>query len=291
MTHVQQLAQQVDAWVCEALRQEVALEYKPGLVCPSRNGSHADMNCASFEASIHALEGYFGDCLLAGLEGAEFRTLQQRGVLAEQAMFKATQGVNTHKGAIFLMGLLAGALGAQYREQGWCNPAMLGVVVAEKWGANIVLSGVQHCATPTHGRLVKNAYGLPGAREQAADGFPVLFETTLPQLQRALSAGLNTEQASLHALLCTISQLPDTNLAHRGGMAGLQWAQSATGQLIATCGVGSPGFVQRAQQLCDEFEARWLSPGGSADLLSAALFIQTLVQACTELPHFRVFKA
>lgn len=289
---MKELVARIDAAACEALQQEVDLNYKPGLVCPGRNGSHADMNSNTFYNSIEALRGYFGQCFAAGIEGAEFKTLQAHGLAAEKAMFKATGGVNTHKGAIFLMGLLAGAAGAQFREHGCFEPMSLGRLVAAKWGVNILLAGVQdqvrHLDTPTHGRRVKDAFGLPGAREQASEGFPVLFWTTLPQLRWALSEGLSAEQAQLHALVCTIGKLPDTNLAHRGGLKGLNWAQGRVDQFLAEGGVFAPGWQHRAQHLCDQFEAQWLSPGGSADLLSAALFIQALVQVNTELPRFMV---
>lgn len=286
------LVGRIDAVACEALRQEVDLNYKPGLVCPGRNGSHADMDSNTFYRSIQALQGYFGQCFAAGIEGAEFRTLQRLGLSAEKAMFNATQGVNTHKGAIFLMGLLAGAAGVQFREHGCFEPIGLGRLVAAKWGVNILLAGVQdqiqHIDSPTHGRRVRDAFGLPGAREQAADGFPVLFWTTVPQLRWALSEGLSAEQAQLHALVCTIGKLPDTNLAHRGGLKGLNWAQGRVDQFLAEGGVFAPGWQPRAQHLCDQFEAQWLSPGGSADLLSAALFIQALVQVNAELSRFMV---
>ena len=276
------LAQQIDALACEALRQEVALEHKPGLVCPSRNGSHADMNCETFHASIEALRGYFGDCFMAGFNGQEFRGLQRLGLAAEKAMFMATKGVNTHKGAIFLMGLLAAASGLQMRECSGFEPLGLGRLVAAQWGANILLAGVQAGGQAdtqlTHGRQAKSVFGLPGAREQALQGFPVLFSTTAPQLRWALCAGFSPEQARLHALVCSIGKLPDTNLAHRGGLKGLQWAQNRVNQFLADGGVFAQGWVERAEQLCGQFEARWLSPGGSADLLSAALFVQALAK-------------
>ena len=279
---MKQLMLQIDALACDALRQEVMLENKPGLVCPSRNGSHADMNCATFQTSIDALQGYFGACFKTGLDGKEFRDLQRLGVVAEKAMFSATLGVNTHKGAIFLMGLLAGAAGAQYREHGCLEPMRLGRLVAAKWGVNILLAGVQPGVQPTHGRHVKNAFGLPGAREQAAQGFPVLFATTVPQLRWALSEGVNKEQANLHALVCTMAKLPDTNLAHRGGLKGLRWAQRRVEQFLAGGGVFAPAWRRNAVAMCSEFESRWLSPGGSADLLSAALFVQSLAALNTK---------
>lgn len=276
------LMQQIDALACDALRQEVLLDNKPGLVCPSRNGSHADMNYGTFKVSIGAPQGYFGACFKAGFEGKEFRDLQRLGVEAEKAMFNATQGVNTHKGAIFLMGLLAAAAGAQCREHGCFEPMYLGRLVAAKWGVNILLAGVQPGVQATHGRHVKNTFGLPGAREQAAQGFPVLFATTVPQLNWALSEGASMEQASLHALVSTMATLPDTNLAHRGGLKGLQWAQRRVGQFLAEGGVFDAAWQQNAAAMCTEFEAHWLSPGGSADLLSAALFVQSLATLNTK---------
>lgn len=289
---MKEVAARIDAAACEALRQEVDLEHKPGLVCPSRNGSHADMDCNTFHRSIQGLQGYFGECFAAGIQGAEFRTLQGLGLSAERAMFKATGAVNTHKGAIFMMGLLAGAAGLQFREQGRFDSIGLGRLVSAKWGVNIVLAGVQAQIgandLPTHGRRVKAALGLPGAREQAADGFPVLFQITLPQLQWALSEGIGEEQARLHALVCTIGKLPDTNLAHRGGLNGLLWAKQRVGQFLTEGGVFAPGWKDRVQQLCDEFELHWLSPGGSADLLSAALFVQALDKVNSELPNCMV---
>ncbi|MCR2747472.1 triphosphoribosyl-dephospho-CoA synthase [Limnobacter parvus] len=279
LTQSTPLAQQIDDMACIALAQEVQLELKPGLVCPGNNGSHSDMNCNTFHASIHALKGYFGACFQAGYEGKQFRELQVLGMAAEKAMFNATHRVNTHKGAIFLMGLLAGAAGAQYRDRQCFKPMELGRWVAQHWGANILLAGVPSSnsnAETTHGRQVKDAFGLPGAREQAAQGFPVLFWTTVPQLRWALLEGLDAEAAQLHALVCTIAQLPDTNLAHRGGLKGLQWAQARVEQFLAQGGVFSPSWRKNAQAMCAEFKAQWLSPGGSADLLSAALFIQSL---------------
>lgn len=279
-TPVVPLAQQIDDMACKALMQEVHLAYKPGLVCPGSNGSHADMNCNTFYTSIHALKGYFGACFQAGLQGKQFRDLQVLGMAAEKAMFTATQGVNTHKGAIFLMGLLAGAAGAQYREHEYFKPMDLGRRVAQQWGAGILLAGVQPSSSAniqsTHGKQVKDAFGLPGAREQAAQGFPVLFWTTVPQLRWALLKGLDAEAAQLHALVCTIAQLPDTNLAHRGGLKGLRWAQARVEHFLAQGGVFSPNWRTNAQAMCDDFKAQWLSPGGSADMLSAAQFVQAL---------------
>lgn len=273
-----EFADRIDNLACRALAHELALEHKPGLVTPSIRGSHADMDHGTFTASIGALAGYFGDCARLAASGCHFAALQARGRLAERAMFAATGGVNTHKGAIFTLGLLAAAAGCQFAATGRLDPGALGTHVARHWGAAILIAGAAPGAEfdATHGARLRGDLGLPGAREQAAAGFPVLFATTLPQLRHALTQGATPEMAAIHALLATIAALPDTNLAHRGGLAGLHWAQHAASGFIADGSVFAPRWRLAIDRLGAAFVARWLSPGGSADLLAAACFLREL---------------
>ncbi|MDX5410224.1 MAG: triphosphoribosyl-dephospho-CoA synthase [Thauera sp.] len=268
---------------------ELTLAPKPGLVTPFSNGSHRDMTHRHFSASIEALAGFFGDCARLGAAGADLRALQARGMLAETAMFGATRGINTHKGAVFTLGLLAAAAGVQHTRGKWL-PDQLGNVVAEEWG-NALLDAAEAAPADTHGMYVRRNLGLPGAREQAANGFPVLFETTLPALHEARQRLGNDPRALLHALISTIAVLPDTNLAHRGGRSGLEWAQYAAADFIAGGSVFNAGGERRLKVLCTAFERRWLSPGGSADLLAAALFVTELSADRTVVPHVEVVTA
>ncbi|GLR27533.1 triphosphoribosyl-dephospho-CoA synthase [Limnobacter litoralis] len=272
------LAFELDERVRLALTTEMQLECKPGLVCPSDNGSHKDMNQATFERSIFALQGYFADCFLLGQNHAVLAELKARGQQAEAAMFKATDGVNTHKGAIFMLGLLCAALGLQKVTHGRFRPARLGEIVKQAWGIPVLLSGAAHAAVPSHGLRVHRTLGLPGAREQAAAGFPVLFNVCWPALQHALDRGCSESAAASHALLSSMAVLDDTNLAHRGGLEGLRWAQASAAGFLAQGSVFESGWEERLRALCKAFQQRWLSPGGSADLLSAALFLQGLHQ-------------
>lgn len=269
-------AERIDALACGALARELALERKPGLVTPSARGSHTDMDHHTFVASIASLAGYFGDCARLAAAGCDFAALQARGRIAERAMFAATGGVNTHKGAIFTLGLLAAAAGRQFADHGTVEPASLGRQVAHHWGAAILIAGAAPGAEfeATHGARLRGRHGLPGAREQAAAGFPVLFATTLPQLAHAQARGAAPDAAALHALLATIAALDDTNLAHRGGLVGLRWAQRAAARFVAAGGVFAPGWPRALEALGDAFVARWLSPGGSADLFAAACFLR-----------------
>jgi len=272
----------VDRAAWSALVFELTLAPKPGLVTPFSRDSHRDMDHRHFNASIDALNGFFGDCARLAAAGADLRALQARGVLAETAMFAATGGINTHKGAIFTLGLLAAAAGRQ-RARGEHAPAELGNVVAEEWG-NALLDAAEAARDDTHGVRVRRALGLPGAREQAANGFPVLFGTTLPALREGRRRVGNDPRALLHALIATVAVLPDTNLAHRGGRGGLEWARTVSADFVAAGSVFAPGHARRLSALCSAFEKRHLSPGGSADLLAAALFVEAL-SAPTRTPE------
>ena len=280
-------AARIDDLACAALTRELVLEGKPGLVTPSTRGSHADMDHHTFAASIVALAGYFGDCARLAAAGCNFAALQERGRVAEHAMFAATAGVNTHKGAIFTLGLLAAAAGRQFAATGTLAPALLGRHVAQHWGAAILIAGAAPGAEfdATHGARLRCGHGLPGAREQAAAGFPVLFATTLAQLEHAQARGAPADAAAIHALLATIAVLPDTNLAHRGGLYGLHWAQRTAGRFVAVGGVFAPGWMTALDTLGGAFVARWLSPGGSADLLAAACFVHALAAVFAPAPR------
>lgn len=258
-----------------ALELELALDPKPGLVTPHTCGSHHDMDESTFRASIAALRPYFIDCAQLGAAGADFPTLQARGLIAEAAMFAATRGINTHKGAIFNLGLLAAAAGWQWTQgaQGGADAASLGRVVVQRWAPDFAAATP---GAPTHGRAVRLQHGIPGAREHAAAGFPVLFEVALPALEHALARGADQRQAGVHALLAIIAVLTDTNLVHRGGPEGLAWAQVASEAFLAGGSVFAAGWESRLDTLAAEFVARWLSPGGAADLLAATWFVQRL---------------
>jgi triphosphoribosyl-dephospho-CoA synthase len=269
------------ALAAQALRAELALDPKPGLVTPSRRGSHADMDHATFIASIAALEPYFVDCAALGAAGAGFAELRQRAIVAEAQMLAATGGVNTHKGAIFTLGLLTAAAGWRSAHSPTTAADELGRIVGERWGAALVAHRGELSARGalSNGQRARLLHAVPGAREHAAAGFPTLFAISLPALRLATGRGVSPQRARLHALLTTMAVLPDTNLVHRGGPDGLRWAQQVSEDFIVAGGVFKPGWEARLADLSAAFEARWLSPGGSADLLAAACFVHCLEAA------------
>ncbi len=271
-------AAEIDHAAIEALRVELSLHPKPGLVTPTSRGSHTDMDHHTLAAGIAALQGYFGDCVMLGRRNASLRALQKRGLAAEAEMFCATGGVNTHKGAIFSLGLLSAACGLQSLPAGRTHAGCIASIVSARWGkalhADIRRIRAASFAS-THGERVLLRDNIPGAREHAAAGFPILHSVTLPALRTGLRCG-TPRRALLHALVATIAVLPDTNIIHRGGVQSLRWVHSTAHAFISNGGVFANAWEARLQSMCDGFVARGLSPGGSADLLACAWFMHRL---------------
>jgi len=196
-------------------------------------------------------------------------------------MFRATDGVNTHKGAIFSLGLLSAACGAQSTQNCEIRAAGIPLLVSGRWGGTLREDARRvHNAqsASTHGERVLLRHAIPGAREHAASGFPVLRTVTFPALRLGLRRG-DRQLALLHALIATIAVLPDTNIVHRGAVQSLIWAQATARRFISEGSVFAGGWETRLESMCEGFVARGLSPGGSADLLACAWFLHRLEHA------------
>src|SRR5229473_2815104 len=263
-----------------ALYGELGCYPKPGLVSTVDNGSHKDMDASSFIHSLFALRHYFGAIADAGSEEAPFTLLQTHGVAAEHRMLRATGGANTHRGAIFTLGLLAAAAGWLHAQPRPPHGATLGRTVRTLWGRSILedLSHERHSAGISHGRMAALRYGAGGARAQAAQGFPVLFDTALPVLSESLRQGCDRNRAMVQTLFTLMATLVDTNLLYRGGPQALAFAQRTASDFLKEGGVYRRDWRRRAMKIHNDFVQRRLSPGGSADLLSATVFVFLLQQ-------------
>jgi triphosphoribosyl-dephospho-CoA synthase len=260
----------VGAVAADCLVQELETWPKPGLVSHVDNGSHDDMDAATFRRSAAAIRPYLQGLADAGALGSGMGRLRIIGLEAERAMLAATSGVNTHRGAIFGLGLLCAAAGA--RAGGLVDPALpLGDVVARLWGDSILDGPV---LLHSHGSVARRRFRAGGARIEAATGFPSVYRIGLPSLRRATSVvPQDVEAARVEACFALIASVEDTNLLHRGGLDGLRFAHDEARSFIASGGVRAPGWRARAQSIHESFVARRLSPGGSADLLAMTLFV------------------
>jgi triphosphoribosyl-dephospho-CoA synthase len=261
-----------------ALYVEVALEPKPGLVSLRDNGSHTDMDAATFVRSLFALRHYFAHIAQAGARGADLPDLQSLGLAAEARMLAATGDVNTHRGAVFGLGLLCAAAGRVVALGQAPGAALVRSALQSYWGDALAARALAARLTVpiSHGQKAAQAHGLRSALDEAALGFPTVFEVALPALQAALAAGLGERAARVQALFATMAVLDDTNLVHRGGIAGLRWMQAQARGFVAAGGVQQPDWLAQARALHLAAVQRRLSPGGSADVLASACWLSAI---------------
>lgn len=268
-------AEDLGSLAASCLHLEIDTYPKPGLVSPVDTGSHSDMDAAMLHASAELLKPYFAELAAAGAQGAEMGRLRVIGIEAERAMLAATGGVNTYRGAIFGLGLLVAAAG--FRSV-WRGDRLLGGIVSRLWGDAILAGPVP---LRSHGSSAARRYGVGGARRQAVNGFPALYKVGLPALiaGERLSSG-EAEAARVQCCFALIATLDDTNLLHRGGPDGLEFARRGAAEFIARGGVGRVDWRAEACSLHEAFVERNLSPGGSADLLAMSLFARALDETC-----------
>ena len=270
-------AESIGDLAVESLLEEVETTPKPGLVDRRNSGSHQDMDITTFRASAGALAPYFRRCAAIGMETRQerpettFPLLRQAGLEAEQAMYRATVGVNTHKGAIFTLGLLCGAAGRLWDGGGFQDPAPLFREVSAMTKAAMEEDWKQ--SGNTVGFRLYARLGIRGIRGEAAAGLPSVSDIGLPLYREFLSQGLSRNDAGVRTLLHLIARVEDTNMIARGGMEGAKAGAEACARLLER-----EFTLADVELLDDQFIARRLSPGGCADLLAAVYFLHSLTK-------------
>lgn len=267
-------ADMIAAAAVHALHAEARLTPKPGLV--DRGGSdrttHPDMNLRLLTASAEALRDPLRQCAAAARELPVGRALRIRigiiGRSGERRMLAATGGVNTHRGALWAIGLLAaGAAVSRSVRSATAFAAALAAIPDIGAPVGVSLS---------HGQRAGRVYGVGGAAGEARAGFPHVTRHGLPTLRACLRRTGDPDVAALDALLAIMAELDDTCVLHRGGHAGLQFVKRRAAQVLHAGGCAEPGGRRLLERFCREADQRGLSMGGSADLLAATLFLDSL---------------
>jgi len=256
----------------QALIAEAELTPKPGLVDRRGSGAHTDLSLHLMRQSALAITPYFaamGAATQSMPFGEELRSeVAAIGRGAEAAMLRATSGSNSHKGAIWILGLLVTAAAQRIDSNS--------EVVARDAGA---LARLPERARPqliSHGEMVQVRYGATGARGEAFSNFPHAVYIGLPALREARNRGLTERNSRLSALLNIMSCLEDTCVLYRGGAKGLAGVRRGASEVLLAGGPGSAAGDEAMLRLDRELTTRNLSPGGSADLLAATLFLDAL---------------
>lgn len=274
--------QRIAALAVRALLDEACTTPKPGLVDREGSGSHRDMDIFTFTASAAALEPYFARCAALGQESREeepsslFPRLRRAGQQADRDMLLATGGVNTHKGAIYTLGILCGAAGRLWTPETAVPEAhaLLDAcaAIAGPW-VQADFRAMESGAVNTAGARLYRDHGIRGIRGQMAEGLPILRDTALPLLDSLLGRGMSRNDAGVQVLLHLIAELKDTNMVARGGPEKAEQARQTVRALLSR----EPRPTHEAlSRLNEAFIRDNLSPGGCADLLAAAFLVYDL---------------
>ena len=259
-----------------ALMDEATLTPKPGLVDLRSRGAHQDMDWLLMCHSARTLHPTFYDLAEAGRRISDPLALREQlgqiGRQGEAAMLQATGGVNTHRGAIWALGLLVAAAA---QDDGKARPE----AVARRAGS-IARCPDRFAPTRTghKGEIACRRYGVGGARAQAQADFPHVIHLALSCLHSSRMRGDDELTARLNSLLALIAELDDTCVLSRGGTSALVQVQEGAARVLAEGGAGSAEgrhALHRLEQMLIEMN---VSPGGAADLLAATLFLDRLSQ-------------
>lgn len=245
----------------QALQAELDTTPKPGLVDKDSNGAHRDMDYALMQRSIDTLHPYFVKLALLGCADAlpTHTSIRDIGIEAERAMLSATNGVNTHKGALFSMGLAVVA--AAHEKDTDSLQTTIKALAASFPDTN-----------GTHGSkaklLSKGTTAIKGALDNAREGYEMLFAEWLPfYIERRKERDAHTLHKTLLRIMC---DLDDTNVIYRTDLATAEEVKQEARALL-------DNFSKAALKDMDRhYTTRNISPGGAADMLSLTIFIGSI---------------
>ncbi|MBA7575658.1 2-(5''-triphosphoribosyl)-3'-dephosphocoenzyme-A synthase [subsurface metagenome] len=268
----------------KAMFYELAVTPKPGLVDLRNCGSHSDMDLLSFIKSSFTLSPYFGFFAECGLNAANLNSLLKKlrkiGNEAEKKMFDTTDGINTQKGLLFSIGIIAGAAGFLLKD----NSSIVAddiVRTVTSMAKNLIdyeLYSIKSGLINPHsnGEKIYARYGISGIRGEVSNGFPSVMERGLPALRESLSKQKALNDSLVHVLIHIMICLDDTNVIHRGGIESLKLVQKRAWEILACGSIFTQKGKNKILETDSEFIKKNISPGGSADLLAVTFFIYLL---------------
>lgn len=283
-TERQQQIEKLSQLAIQALIMEVTVNPKPGLVDPVSPGPHPDMDVFTFITSAMSLQPYFKQAAQlgsqAGLQAGPslFEQLRVIGKRAETNMFAATHGVNTHKGAIFSLGIIVAAAGATIDVASNIRSNQI-FAITKKMLTGVLESDFKHLShrnpeSLTAGERQFLQYGKTGIRGEAAAGFPTVSQLALPFLRQTTGP---TMDRLLDTLIKIAGATSDSNLIKRAGTPAItEWMNEQSRQYFARGGSQTTAGQAFLRELNQVFLERGLSLGGSADLLILTIYFGLL---------------
>jgi holo-ACP synthase/triphosphoribosyl-dephospho-CoA synthase len=267
------ISRNLSSLALQSILYEISLTPKPGLVDKLSSGVHSDMNYGTFLNSTAAISAYFSDLVQAGFVFDEsdmtkaLPVIRNIGLRMEKSMFRSTNQVNTQKGIIFLMGLSLFSSGYLFAHEGEFRIEKFRTIVKNicKNLTNRELTASQRPAE-THGEHIYHKLKITGARGEAENGFPTVFDFGLPEL---VSFSELNEHVLLRAFLAIAANNNDTNILYRSSVDVLNQFRKLSQTAYET---------DKMDPLVDFCIKQRISPGGSADLLAVSIYLFLLIK-------------
>ncbi len=271
-----EISRKISSIAIRSILYEISLTPKPGLVDMNGNGIHKDMNYKTFIDSTSIISTYFKklikegfNCKTKNLEKA-LPKIRQIGLQMENGMFGLTDGVNTQKGLIFLMGLSLFTSGYIFRKNDSFQSKTFRDTIQKICRNMIQTELTGHSGEQkSHGEKCFDQFRVAGIRFEAENGFPTVFNHALPVLEKENS--INNRAMTLN-LLSIMSQLDDTNILYRSNNEILQTFKSKCKMVFENYS------FDKYKEIMDFCAKEKISPGGAADLLSISVFIYLLLK-------------
>ena len=278
------LANYIASLAQRAILYEVSTTPKPGLVDRDNSGSHKDMDFFTFMASSSVLYRGFFECALEGLSFDEadstmlLRKIRHYGMECEKVMFEATNGVNTHKGIIFSLGILSAVVGNFYKKHGFQNsPVEIICEEVKKVTQNLTLIDFRDISSKkvlTHGERLYKEFGYKGIRGEIESGFITIRKNAVEVMRHwAINNQFSMNDVFLEIIINIMAESEDTNVIIRGGIDSLKRVKCVSKEFLKLGGMMQFKSKEKLDQINDDFIKRNLSPGGSADLLAVSIFL------------------
>lgn len=270
----------ISSFALQAMLYEVSCYPSPGLVSPVSNGAHKDMNYFTFIDSTAVLSKYMTLFVQEGYRHREckdiFDSIRLIGVEAEKDMFIKTNGVNTHKGMLFLMGIACAAVGKAIYEKKPFNAIQ---TIIKEMTQGIVakdLLCLKDNPKVSHGEKLYLKYKNEGVRGEVERGIPTVFDYSLKLYKE--NSHLNLNDRLVHTLIGIMTICNDTTIIHRHNPETLEEAKERAKNIINLGGMNTIQGREKINELSIEFIERNISPGGSADLLAVTVFMDLVSQ-------------
>ena len=272
---INNLSMMISEFAVQAMIYEVACYPSPGLVSPISRGAHKDMDFFTFVDSTSVLNKYFMIFVQEGFSNKSYKEIFELirviCIKAERDMFAKTKGVNTHKGMLFLIGIICAAIGKAFNEKKNFNQIKH---IVKEMASGIVdkeLAQLQNKNELSHGERLYVKYNTEGIRGEVERGIPTVFDFSLNLYKQSKELSINDRL--VHTLIGIMQVCDDSTIIHRHSIEVLEEVKEKSREIISSGGMKSEMGRKKINNLCEEFIKRNISPGGSADLLGVTVFL------------------